>query len=422
VALLCTAVGVAVARNRTSDEPLVDRRPGAAAPAAAYDPQPQRRFIRVGTNTGAQFTDDDLRTLAAKFDVVLFTKFHAGGEVRQQHEAASLLMELRPDLEVYPYFSTKYWFFNDKWDGPAVEDRWLLRDVRGDVVYRDRKRDAGGNRVAYVDLANAEYRAWALESLERWLRAAPYAGLSFDAAEPIGDHGEKEIRRWQGLLGSDRVAAYNDGLRTLLREANDLAGRAGRQVVFNGIAPSDPRGANRNLDLLDITDGALDERFCVDINNELHALDQDLELLDRYEKPKRLFLRTNFLTRFDAEDRAQRQRLCVGAFLLGWKPGSSYFQFGGDYTSEQLDESDSDLQVNLGVPLSQRTRDGDVAQRQFQHGVLVVNLGPEAKIVTIEKPGVDVQSGRIMARYKAGDRVTVPSEDALFLLDPELLE
>ena len=216
--------------------------PQAPAGAAAYAPQSERRFVRVGATGGRQFTDDELGILADNFDVVLFTKFHGGYDISAQHEAARRLVALKPGIEVYPYFSTKYWFDQNKWGDATIDPAWFLRDNEGEVVNRDRRRDRDTPEdITYVDLANPEYRAWALDVFRSWLEAAPYAGISFDAAEPIGDYGEKDVVRWDRLLGPERVAAYNAGLRDLLASAD----RAGRARAPRGVQRHRPQPAAR---------------------------------------------------------------------------------------------------------------------------------------------------------------------------------
>ncbi len=400
----------APAQSSLSPPPLAQ---GEAGPA--YAPQPDRRFIRVGTNTGQQFTDDEFRTLADNFGVVLFTKFHAGWDITKQHDAARRLVAMKTDIKAYPYFSTKYWFDQNRWDGATIDQAWLLRDKQGNLVGRDRKRDrASNNDTSLVDLANPDYRKWALGVMKSWLDAAPYAGISFDAAEPIGDYGDKDVARYAKVLGPDRVKAYNDGMRQLLADAKKLVG-PGRSVVFNGIAPSQPRGPERNLDLLQAADGALDERFCLDVHGAVRGIDADLSLLGQHQD-KQLFMRTNYLDSFPAADRDRYERLCQGAFLMGWEPGRSAYQFGGDYTADQLGKDPPDITVNLGAPIGPYRHNGNLLERAFANGVVFVNPGGAAQQVKLGGPLTEVKGGKVVATRQAGDSVTVAPGDSAFLV------
>jgi len=432
VALVVALVaGVLVLRNRDNGTSpaatkggVVNEAPAAAPVGGAYDPQPERRFVRVGTNTKQQFSDDQYRFLADNFGVVLFTKFHAGYDITKQHEAARQLVSMKPGISVYPYFSTKYWFEQNKWDGDTINPAWLLRDNGGQLIKRTEDRAGKGKGKVngkgkdvseFVDLANPDYRAWALKVLARWLNAAPYAGISFDAADPIGDFGN-DTEQWTKLLGKDRIDAYNAGLRDLLASAQKLAG-PDRKVLFNGISPSTLRGPERDLDLLDVTSGAMDERFCLSAHQDVQAITDDIGLMTS-EAQKQLYMRTNYKKSFNAGQRSQFERFCLGSFLMGWQPGSSFFQIGTDYTADQLKAQDPDVDVNLGHPTAPYEQRGDILKRSFANGLVYVNLGSKATPVQLDAPYVEVRGGQVIGTHKAGDTVSVPSEDAVYLLHP----
>ncbi len=358
---------------------------------------PDRRFIRVGSTNGKAFTDSEVQELAAGYGYVLFTKFHAGYDIQVHHQDARRLKRANPDVRVLPYFSTKYWFDKSEW-GIEPNPEWLLRDRDGKVVPKRRAGD-DSDTASYVDLANPDYRRWALGVLAQWLQAAPYDGISFDAAGPIGDHDTKDIDRWDRLLGADRVAAYNAGLRDLLARARDLVGSS-KEVIFNGIAPKADRGPGRDLDLLELTDGALDERFCVNAKGVPTAIDDDLTLMQ--STTKRLFLRTSLPSGLSAEDRTRLTRFCSAVFLLGWQPGRTYFQVGLDYSAEQLRADDPDLGADLGVPRG--PSDGvEVRTRSFARGQVVVNLG-EAPVTVPDPAGGQVTVGPLDAVLFGADR------------------
>ncbi|MGH9186675.1 MAG: hypothetical protein ACRD0U_12815, partial [Acidimicrobiales bacterium] len=244
------------------------------------------------------------------------------------------------------------------------------------------------------------------------LEAAPYAGLSFDAAEPIGDFGDEDVKEWDELLGPDRVQAYNDGMRDLLQRAHELVG-ADRKVIYNGFAPNEKRGPERNLDLLDLTDGALTERFCIGPQGQPEDIAADLTIM-REHLDKQLFIRSNYRESFGERDRYQR--FCFGAFLLGWEPGHSYYQFGSDYTAAQLDEPAPDLDVNVGRPAGIARQDADLGWREFEHGIVFVNFDDRPVSVPAPEALTEVSGGRTVAAVAAGEPVTVPAHDSVFLL------
>jgi hypothetical protein len=378
-----------------------------------FSPQSHRRFITIGSTSGGQFTAEEFRLLATTFDYVLLEKHHGSFDIELHHEAARTLKKLNPKMRVLPYFSMKYWFENNDWGGRPFNPAWYLRDNEGDIVYWSRPQ--GRSPVPYLDLANPAYRAWALETLRSWLKAAPYAGIFFDSTEPIGLYGEGERAMWERLLGQDRVAQYNAGMRTLIATAQRIVGSDG-EIIFNGIAPIPLAGPNRNLDLLAITDGALDERFCLDVQGSVHALQEDLDLMERYEN-RRLFLRTTYHDRLRQHDRERYGRFCLGSFLLGWQPGLTYFQFG-EVTTDQLYRDIAEMNIPTGPPVEPYRRIGDIWSRTFVNGEVYVNVGERPVRVMLSRTFVRMQGGKDLIRLEEGDTIAVPPGDAVFLLAP----
>ncbi len=380
---------------------------GEVATALAFD----RRFIRVGTDDGEPLSDDEVDELATHYGYVLFSKAHAGWNIEAHHADARRIKAANPDVRVLPYFSTKYWFDENEW-GVEIDPDWLLRDNDGQLIPKTRggEEQEGGR---YADLANPDFRAWALEVLASWLEAAPYDGLSFDAADPIGDHDPEEIERWTRLLGPDRIDAYNAGIRDLLSRAGELIG-PGQEVLYNGFAPIPIRGPGRDLDLLEITDGALDERFCLDRKGNSSFIDEDLALM-RDTVDDKLFLRTVLPARLSDGERDRLARFCVGSFLLGWVPGRTFFQLAEDYTTKQLARDHPDVEVDVGDPTGP-AEGKTVRTRAYSKGMVAVNLGDEPATFTVPAAMSVVEGGRTAAALDAGAEVTIPAYDALLLV------
>ena len=203
-----------------------DEGPGPSAPTATSraptpssgSPLAGRRYVTIGTTNGQQFTEAEYRTIADSYAVVVLAKFHAGWDVELHHEAIRRLKELNPNLLAFAYMSTKYWFDANRWGDAQIEPDWFLRDDSGEVVrvtaaaYDSESKDLG----SYVDVADPDYRTWLLEVARTWMAAAPYDGIRFDAADPIGDHGERDIAKWEDLLSPERIEGYNNGIVTLL--------------------------------------------------------------------------------------------------------------------------------------------------------------------------------------------------------------
>src|SRR4029079_5129628 len=161
-----------------------------------------------------------------------------------------------PSIKVVLYFNPKYGFDQNNW-GTQINPAWLLRDNKGQLMKRTTKSQGEQDFATFIDLSNPDYRNWAISVLADWLKSAPYAGISFDEAAPIG-LGNDNVD-FTSRLGQQRIDAYNDGIRDLLGRATQLAGPK-REGIFNGIDPGKP---SQNVQLLDYTTGALTEYFCI---------------------------------------------------------------------------------------------------------------------------------------------------------------
>jgi hypothetical protein len=371
----------------------------------------EARFIRVGTTTKEQFTDDQFEQLTEDYAVVLFTKFHMGWDVEGHHEAARRLKAMEPDLIVLPYFSTKYWFRPAEW-GTEPDTDWYLRDRNGDIVQKQREGEDQDIGV-WLDLSDPDYREWALETMEEWLTAAPYDGMSFDSADPIGDYPEKQVSEWAALLGSEHVREYNEGIEDLLRRTQELV-HPGGITLYNGIAPNEIRGPDRDLAQLEVADGALNERFCLDRNGNRVALADDLAIMADHPD-EQFYMRTNAPPDLDGEDRERAARFCRAVFLLGWDPGRTFFQFASDYTERQLEDDLPDLQVDFGVPEGPATITGRRGTRSFTRGAVLVNMGKAEVTMASPISGRVVRGGDLHEEVLAGDEVSVPAESAILL-------
>lgn len=400
-----------------------DRDPGpASAPTTSVGRPPPgiltsagRRFVTVGTTNGEQLSDRQYRSIAASYSVVVLAKFHAGWDIERHHAAVRRLKELNPDLKVFGYMSTKYWFDANRWGADAIDPAWFLRDDTGAVVrltkasYDPDSKSLG----TYVDTANPAYRSWVLGVARSWMAAAPYDGIRFDAADPIGDYGDRDVAKWERLLSPKRIDAYNDGIVTLLSDARSAL--APGLVLFNGISPGPIRGPGRDIDLLDVTDGAMNETFCLSASGDLLDIEADIEIM-QHHPDKLLQLRTpSPVGTIAPTDQRRLERLCVASFLLGWQPGASFFNMGAGYGTDQLDQQPLDIDLDLGGPTEAMQQDGGARRRRFEHGAVYVNLGTQP--VSVELPTRMVEMDGGIAVRSVDGKVTIAPHDAVLLLD-----
>lgn len=121
----------------------------------------------------------------------------------------------------------------------------------------------------------------------------------------------------------------------------------------------------------------------------------------------------------DEAERRRLERLCVGSFLLGWQPGSTFFNMGSGYGTEQLSQQPPDIDLALGAPVEAMPlrHDGDALSRRFEDGAVYVNLGSQP--VKIDLPMPMVQTDGVRPGATVDGTVTVPAQDAvLFLYAP----
>lgn len=384
------------------------------AVTSVYAPQPERRYLTIGTNDDRQFSDEELSTLAQDYSMVVFAKFHGGWDVELHHEATRRLAALDPDIGVYAYMSTKYWFNANRW-GVDIDPDWLLRDEEGELiaVTQAANNPDSKERGYYVDVTNPDYRAWLLEVAKGWLAAAPYAGIRFDAADPIGDFGKHNIAFWSDRLSPERLRAYNEGIETLLSSLREEL--APRQVLFNGISPSPIRGEDRGLSMLAFTDGAMDELFCGAEGDVV----PDLEIMSQYaDKSLQMHMPAD-PDDLDPDTLRQREGYCVGSFLLGWQPGSTRFSMGKGYSVDQLDEQPKDIDLDLGAPEGMYRRSGDLLQRSFADGIVYVNVGDDPVDVDVPPGHTRVEAGRA---YRSDDETfTLEARSGAFFLTDQAL-
>jgi len=416
IAVLAASIGAAVVLDRDPERSAPTTTSPAPTPSSG-SPQADRRYVTIGTTNGQQLTDAEYRDIADGYSVVVLAKFHAGWDIALHHEAVRRLKELNPDIKVFAYMSTKYWFDANRWGDAEIDPDWFLRDDDGDVVrvtsasYDPESKDLG----SYVDVADPDYREWLLGVARSWIAAAPYDGIRFDAADPIGDHGDRDIAKWEGLLSPERIDAYNDGIVTLLTDLR--ASLAPSQVLFNGISPSPIRGPGRDLDMLEFTDGAMDEAFCLSGAGEVLDIEADIEIMQRHPD-KLLQLRVPSPGgSLDPAERRRLERLCVASFLLGWQPGSTYFNMGTGYGTDQLSQQPPDIDLDLGAPTEAMRREGGALRRRFEDGAVYVNLGTAPVAVELPAPMVQMDAGVAVGTVHGA--VTIEAQDAvLFLYEP----
>lgn len=416
----------------------------------AYTAQVSRTAEWAATRAGP-YSDAQVDEIAENTSYFLIPKFAENYDIAKQFDDVRRIKAAakakKRDVKVFMYVSAQYWLqtYDEGWKPWSDEfrDSYRLDDHKGDPVPfygQTGSQSAGSDPIGYVvDLTNPDYRDFIVGVTKDWMDEAPLDGVVFDSANPF--IGDSTVRRAnadgvstanQILCGQNtsrvdadgncpRVAAWNDGLAEMLQEVTDAYTAAGKEVVYNGVAPSQLR-VNRNVALLDHTDGATNEGFCYNpsVTNKtrisLNSITDDAALMrDVAAQGKKVFQITNF----QSDARTPLGPYCLAAFLMGWQPGSSFFIYHQGYAYGIADlpilpEQD----LALGNPTTTGYEEqGSVLSRSFQHGFVAVNNSDDAATFTAPRSGSRYQDGELVGRINSGASVSLPARSAAFFLD-----
>lgn len=395
--------------------------------------EPEEKFIwvgRIGGPADGQFTEEEFQKLAKNFSIVVFSAAHgspggpgSSGDIQKYHEAARRLVSINPNIKVFPYFAAAIIPANldSQYIAAGFKDKWYLRDQAGNkVTYRDKK------LIHYVDLSNPDYRAWALNWLESWLKTAPYAGIAFDTVNLFEtlDPGKVEV------VGQEKVDAWNAGLKALIREAKTRF--VGKIIIANGVYE---KRSDKNLPQLRDADIVLNESFCVSGVRSLalknkEGLIGDIQTAQFFNEHEKILLQKSNFREEDnigtPEQRSYAGRFCYALFLMTYQPGMSYYKFGDGYhivataddPSNDLARNSLEIDLPLGTPVADTftKRNDDLYIRRFTNGIVYLNLSDSALKAKLPADAILMNGGVEGKHYQRGQTVTIPSLDASFFL------
>ncbi len=421
-------------------------------------------FILIGNSTG-QFSDAQIKNIAKNYSILNIAKFHAGYDSAQQQEDVRKIKGISPKIKTNVYYSASLVFLlNDadkfkKYYGRErsdFKDEWLLRDDRdnnplttGDIIY------LGDANTAFADLSNDEYHEWVKGVIGDWKKKAPYDGVFFDNARPLGKYGAIPATstisgwniNWNKLISPTKVSAYNDGLNALFKDAKPFG-----DVIYNGIGRRTfmtkyATGNERNTTILDYSDGTVNEGFCLwraDMDGSGGRKDyilwtqeemiEDINMMIKQsgERRKTILQKVNQIgvALYDQNDQkgdpvvpvmineeAQVKRYCFGSFLLGHQPGLTFFKHGPDYQERELKSDPAEVSLDFGNPVGKYAMDGvktSMYKREFEKGIVYVNMSNAAITVIAPYPVVLINGGVDGSSYQQGDSVIIPAKDAWF--------
>jgi hypothetical protein len=390
-------------------------------PASDYRPQPDRTFF-WGTNLIDTFTSAQRAELVSSRHVVVISPSLDGYNLHQQEVQAKKLNAVDPQVQAIFYFNTKH-YLNE-----ASHPRYMhgfdpatmaLHDASGQPVLFHVTRLAPQGIGYYVDESSPAWHAFYLRTAARVLAAGHFDGIAMDSLRPLTSVTDRAAAP---RLTSAQIAAWNHGQQRLLKQVR--ARFPGKTVLYNGISQTVPGQIDRDLGPLDVADGTLNEEFCLERGepNAAH-IRTDLTLMATAAGRHKVVLeKVNYdlahaLTLPQlAGVRDRWGDFCLGAFLLGWDPGSTYFDFSDGYGIDQLGTEPAELDLDLGAPTAAASFTGDVGSRTFQRGQVYVNLGDGVARVTVASDVTRVDNGVVVGQYRSGDTISVGPEQAAFLV------
>lgn len=415
-----------------------------------YTPQIGRNFESVVSPTSAlsdQAVDDIAKNNAYYFEQRWGDNFNIQGHFSDARRIVDAGKKYGNNVRVFEYFSAAYWFnANVNWGSYAktFQQSWLLHDTQGKTIPFFGAANLNGigqpEILGYaLDLSNPGFRAWAVSTIVSWMRAAPYAGVSFDNANPISG---TDVSRYisdgkttfnQLLCGApvslasgscDRVQQWNAGLNDLLTQTSAALAKLGDQVRYNGISPAPARGVSRNVGLLQYTHMAANEGFCMSASTSkpskvsFTSFTADAAIMKSVAAQRKIV--TENTSTYQTSTKQKYGDYCVAGFLIGWQPGSSYFDFhaGYGYPPAVHYPLCPEQNLNLGDPLStDYDATGNVLSRRFQNGFVAVNESDSSAQVTVPMDLERFANGSAAGRYSAGQSVTLPPRSALLGLN-----
>ena len=405
--------------------------------------------MHIGIST-RQFSAEEMVRIANNYSILNIAKFHAQWDSARQQEDARYIKNKNNSIKINVYYSSSLMFWMDKSttsndnfkkyynrERAGFKDDWLLRDKKGNVIYLD---DAN---TAFVDLSNAQYREWAIGVISHWKQNTPYDGVFFDNSRPLGDYGKITTTStisgwnvdWNVLISTNKVSDYNLGLNQLFIESK----RAFESIIYNGIGRRNYT-PSRNTDLLEYSDGTMNEGFCMWRQDASDGTGKDYRLwapeemlndigimLSSSGAPhnKTILQKVNHSgsTALYNSDQAaiinakQIKRYCLGSFLLGHRPGYTFFKYGPDYGPRELSSDPKEIALDLGSPIDNKYAGvaSDAYKREFENGIVYVNLSNDATaFISAPYPMTLMNGATETAQYDQGASVSVPPKDAFF--------
>jgi Hypothetical glycosyl hydrolase family 15 len=321
--------------------------------------------------TGGHASSTEAIAQARGVEVIAARPWTYRGHVDQMQRAS-------PGLSLLAYMNAT---FAQRGQGDAYPSSWYLRDADGAKV-----RSRGfGNYL--MDPTNPAWVADRVEHCRRILRISGYDGCLLDmlGTAPVYDWYVTappiDPRTGAPWTAEEWLAATTE-LASAVHGGNPQA-----TVIGNGLGDGvrffDPSAPSEQI--LDGIDGGIAETWLrtagqsVDSYPGLRAWKMDVDMLGATDKS--VFVETKLWTRATDQEAEAWRVFAAASFLLG-TDGDAYFAFSRSRTGDEVTAAPAPA---IGSPVSAYERNGDVFERTFTGGMVVVN--PTGGSSTVELGG-----------------------------------
>ncbi len=336
-----------------------------------------RTAMIFSVSFGNKYTDDDFRRMAEKLDLLIIDPYNFP-------QVPSVLRETNPNIKVLGYCNTF-----DIQDMSRYEERELTPGGKTDKMLRewheaDAKdwfyRDQQGRRVNVylnkvdnrygLDIDKSEVRDFLATRAKR-IADRGYDGVFLDNVGVRYPYGYG-IGSWVSAVpkGLTERKWWDDSI-LMLRGIKRAVG--GKILVFNQVRGYNP---DVSLEFVAETDGAMDETWLSDGKFKPQQWREDMGLIQRLNKLDEYTLP---IAQGTSEKAA---KALFASYLLAKGGNHAYFSYGAyNFTKWKWF---SFYDVDLGEPLGHYTHEGDVYQRRYERGIVLVNISNSPQTVTLE--------------------------------------
>lgn len=235
-----------------------------------------------------------------------------------------------------------------------------------------------GKGIPMYDHSSAAMRAWWSDIAAKAVGDYGCDGIFSDGTHPLASR----------TLSKEKVAAANEGLITMLKDAHKKMG-ADKLIIFNALH------GQEGAEFLPVTDGAMIDHFDRDEKQTKETMAAALEGMQRAARDGKIICFKGWPD-FTMKNKEMMQRphdelaklareqitFPLASFLIA-AGRYSYFQYtwGWDADCGTFDRH-PEFDKPLGAPKAEATRDGWTYRREFEHASVFIDL--EKKMAKID--------------------------------------